>query len=79
MFITLVTFLNAMAPHLRFTIIGVSADGAYSMTGRIISIVSRVQQVCKPGIIRVWCGLHQLNLVMQKVYPKALDDDFYLT
>ena len=27
-------------------------------------------------MICVWCGLHQINLVMQRVYKKALDDEF---
>lgn len=28
-------------------------------------------------MIRIWCGLHQLDLVMQRIFKNALDDDFY--
>ncbi|KAH9270731.1 hypothetical protein BASA83_007091 [Batrachochytrium salamandrivorans] len=38
-----------------------------------------VAEVTSTKLIRVWCGLHQLDLVMQQVFKSALDDDFYST
>jgi hypothetical protein len=47
------------------------------MTGRVQGVVTRIQQACAPGLIRIWCGLHQLDLVMQRVYKPALEGEFY--
>ena len=31
------------------------------------------------GFMRVWCGLHQLDMVVQKTVTMFCDDDFYST
>ena len=46
------------------------------MTGRIQGIATRFERETPNGIIRVWCGLHQLDLVMQRVFVAALDEEF---
>ena len=61
---TLVILLYAILPHWEHTIIGVSTDSAQIISGRIRSIILSIQYACKPGLIRVWCGLHQLDVVM---------------
>jgi hypothetical protein len=71
MFDVLVRFLDAAIPSWRTKCIAVSTDGARSMTGRSQGVVSRFHQVSEPGLIRIWCGLHQLDLVMQRVYKPA--------
>ena len=40
---------------------------------------SRPCSACSPGLIQIWCGLHQLDLVMQKVFKPAFEDKFYST
>jgi hypothetical protein len=47
------------------------------MTGRVQGLVSRLEQACTSDIIRIWCGLHQLDLVMQRVYKPALQNELY--
>jgi hypothetical protein len=79
MFNVLARFLDAVIPSWRTKCIAVSTDGARSMTGRFQGVASRFHQVCKPGLIRIWCGLHQLDLVMQRVYKPSLEGDFYKT
>ena len=49
------------------------------MTGRLQGLVSRIASECSPDLIRVWCGLHQLDLVVQSVYKASLDEQFYST
>jgi hypothetical protein len=72
-------FMDALYPQWRETLVGMSTDGDRSMTGRIQGLVARVSKVTSTNLIRVWCGLHQLYIVMQRVFKNALGDDFYST
>ena len=45
------------------------------MTGQIQGLLTQIDRVTSHRMIRVWCGIHQLDLVMQRVYKKALDDE----
>lgn len=48
------------------------------MTGRVRNVVILLEQeVSERTLIRVWCGLHQLDLAMQRVVKAALDESFY--
>ncbi|KAH9247850.1 hypothetical protein BASA81_014533 [Batrachochytrium salamandrivorans] len=78
MFATLVKFMNALIPSWRNHLIGVSTDGDRSMAGRIRGLSTRIESEASPGIIRIWCGLHQMDLVMQRVFKSALNEG-YLT
>jgi len=78
LFRVLQKFLDALLEDSwKHTCIRVSTDGARNMIGRVQGLVSRVQQVCSLDILQIWCGLHQLDLVMQRVYKPALESEFY--
>ena len=81
MFRVAVKCFDVLCPTWRQRLIGVSTDGDRTMTGRIQGIATRFERETPNGIIRVWCGLHQLDLVMQRVFVAALDEEFlnYLT
>ena len=49
------------------------------MTGSTNGLVTRILNHCDPGIIQIWGGLHQLDLVMQCVFKPAFDGKFYST
>ncbi|GMF45740.1 unnamed protein product [Phytophthora fragariaefolia] len=68
-----------MSSRWKNAVIAVSSDGAANMTGKVSGLVTRLQAVCTPGMLRIWCGLHQFDLVMQRVYSSAMDDMFYST
>ena len=55
---------------LRGIIVGISMDGERKMTGRISGVATRFQNVAKAGPIRIWCGAHQLDIVLQSAYTK---------
>jgi hypothetical protein len=76
MFKTLAVFMDALCPSWKQRVISVSTDGDRSMTGHISGMSTRIEQVATPGFIRIWCGLHQLDLVMQRVFVNALDEEF---
>jgi hypothetical protein len=77
MFLTLKKVMDALFKGLSRRIIPAYTDGARSMTGGSRGLATRIQRICSRGIIRVWCGLHQLDLVMQIIFCAACDETFY--
>ena len=63
-FYTAAKALDVLCPSWNGSIIGVSKDGERKMTGRISGVVGRFQNVAKPSFIRIWCGAHQLDIVL---------------
>jgi hypothetical protein len=71
-----VRFLDNIAPTWRHKLIGIASDGASTMTGCICGVVSRLCRECDSDVFRIWCGAHQLDLVMKRVFHNLLDDVF---
>ena len=71
-----VKLLNVIAPNWRDQLIGIASDGASDMTGCIQGTVTRLCREAKSEVYRVWCGAHQLDLVMKKAFNKLCDDQF---
>jgi hypothetical protein len=76
MFILLEKFLNALCSGWKQKLISVSTDGASNMTGSQQGLVTRIDRECLPGFYRIWCGAHQLDLVVQSIFVQLLDDRF---
>jgi hypothetical protein len=76
MFDVLVQFSNALFPQWCDILVGSSTDGARSMTGRLRGLSTRLGQCSSAKLIRIWCGLHQLDLVMQRVFKNSLEEEF---
>ena len=74
-----VKLFNVLDGRWQSKIIGATSDGAASMTGRYEGTITYIQKACNPGFIRVWCGLHQLDIVVQKAVTNFFDEDFYST
>jgi len=71
--------LDIVCPTWRSKILGVGSDGAPAMTGCIQGVVTQLEQQAEHQIYRVWCGLHQLDLVMKGAYEELLDGEFVKT
>jgi hypothetical protein len=74
MFKLLSDSLSALDPDWKMKIVGITTDGASSMTGVRKGIVSRIQAIAAKGLIQVWCSAHQLDLALKKALgrlPKA--------
>jgi hypothetical protein len=69
--------MNSLCNGWEKMILSVSTDGDRSMTGRAKGLGTRIEQVAGSGFTRVWCGLHQLDLVMQAAFKGLLDECFY--
>jgi len=57
--------------------IGVATDGAANMVGHHSGAVTRLERLALPGFFRIWCGAHQLDLVVQGVMAKSMKACFY--
>jgi hypothetical protein len=58
-------------------IVGITTDAAANMTGSDRGAASRIEcEACK-RFYRTWCGLHQLDIVVQRAVSKLYDDKFY--
>ena len=78
MFDTMAKCLDLLHESWKDTIIGVSTDGTPSITGRIQGFATHVERAAlSPGRIRVWCDLHQLDLVMQAFYKAVMSEQWY--
>ncbi len=69
---------DVVSPLWKDKLIGCSTDGAANMTGHLSGVVTQIQNVVKPNFMRVWCLLHQIDIIMQKVY-KRVGCNFYNT
>ena len=59
-------FFDALCPQRRAKLVGVS-DGASSMIEPVKG-VTRLEREAQYKLYRIWCGIHQLDLVMNHVY-----------
>ena len=66
-FATTCKFFDSLYPLWKETLIVVSSDGYLLMTGWTQGLLTRIGRVTSHIIICLWCGLHQLDLVMQRV------------
>ena len=57
--------LDVIRLNWRDLIISISADGERKMTGRAQGVATRFERVADPGFFRLWCGLHQLDIVLK--------------
>jgi hypothetical protein len=67
--------LSAVSPQWRTKLVGVSADVEAIMTGRVRGLTTLIEETTNKVVIRICCGLHQLDLVLQQVYKASLDED----
>ncbi len=63
----LVKFLNTMYGKWHAKLIGMSSDGENTMTGRHTGLVTRMIACTENPVLRIWCALHQIDLVIKSV------------
>mmetsp|Transcript_11331 Transcript_11331/g.22934 ORF Transcript_11331/g.22934 Transcript_11331/m.22934 type:complete len:395 (+) Transcript_11331:531-1715(+) len=69
---------DILDPLWKQKLVGVTTDGARSMTGTHRGAVTRIQNdASQEGFYRIWCALHQLDIVVQKCITKYFNDKFY--
>ena len=70
--------LDIICPTWPIKLIGLGSDGEAKMTGQFQGVVTELEKKAEYPIYRTWCGLHQLDLVMQVEYKNlsVLDKAF---
>jgi hypothetical protein len=76
-FIHAAKLLDVLHSDWRSTILSITTDRERKMTGHVQGVDTRFEQVAQPGFFRIWCGLHQLDLCLQKFYQELMDEQFY--
>ncbi len=61
----LLKFLDVLYEKWRAKLIGMSSDGENMMTGRHTDLVTRMIACTENPVLRIWCALHQINLVVK--------------
>ena len=61
-------FFYCICREWRKILVGIATDDAHNMTGRIQGLVARFYQGVIPGLMRVWCGGHQMDLLLQDFF-----------
>jgi hypothetical protein len=70
--------LDKLCENWRENVFGVTTDGVRSMTGQVKGFASRTERETPDGMVcRVWCGLHQLDLIMQRLLKDISDEEVY--
>ena len=76
MFLLVCRTLDVLCPQWRAQIIGMGSDGASSMTGHLQGVVTRLaRESLNTKFYRVWCGLHQLDLVLKHAYSDLYENE----
>lgn len=78
-FDTAVKALDAVDPHWRRKMVSIGTDGEHTMTGRLSGVQTLFERAAEYPITRIWCGVHQCDLVAQTEYQSLADDTFVTT
>jgi len=70
---------NVLAPNWRHQLIGLTTDGASAMTGSDEGACTRLINNFLGNFFPIWCGAHQLNLIVKKVFHELMDEKFLKT
>ncbi|KAI2512514.1 hypothetical protein MHU86_1967 [Fragilaria crotonensis] len=81
MFDMVTKFLNVLCPDWKIRLIGVASDGAHDMTGGgVAGVVTRLASAMHANscpLTRIWCGAHQLHLVMEFIMSNVVKERFF--
>jgi len=76
MFLLISALLDAISSNWRSKLIACSTDGASNNLGNVRGVMTRLANVCLPGFHRIWCGIHQLDLIVKKAIKSLMNDSF---
>jgi hypothetical protein len=73
-------FLTVLCPDWTIRLLGLASDEARNMIGRVAGVVTRFDAAMHSdySLIRIWCGAHQLNLVMEDIMNNVIKERFFL-
>jgi hypothetical protein len=80
MFCMIAKLFDVLCAKWRSKLLAVSSDGARNTTGTLAGVFSRIAKAINPAqeLIRIWCGAHQLDLVMEHIMSEVLKEQFFV-
>jgi hypothetical protein len=73
----IVKILDVLFPKWHDKLILVSNDSKNTMTSCNSGLVTLLEKEATNNILRVWCALHQMDIVIKKVMKAMMDGLFY--
>jgi hypothetical protein len=72
-------FLTVLCPDWTIRLLGLTSDGACNMTGWVAGVVTHLDAAMHSdcSLIRIWCGVHQLDLVMEDIMNNVIKERFF--
>jgi hypothetical protein len=72
-------FLTVFCPDWTIRLIGLASEGACNMIGCVAGIVIQLDAAMHDDclLIRIWCGVHQLDLVMEHIMNNVVKECFF--
>jgi len=72
-------FLTVLCPDWTIRLLGSTSDGARNMTGWVVGVVTRLDAAMHSdcSLIQIWCGAHQLDLVMEDIMNNVIKERFF--
>jgi hypothetical protein len=60
-------------------LIGLASDGVRDMTSRVVGVVTQLDATMHDDcpLTRIWCGAHQLDLVMEHIMNDVVKEHFF--
>jgi len=74
----MVKFLDALYDKWRAKLIGMSSDSENTMTGRHTNLVTRMIACAENLVLRIWCALHQIDLVVKSGAKELVGDEWIM-
>ncbi len=71
--------LDALYARWQSKIIAFNTDGKNTMIGRHAGVVTRIDHKSETKLMRIWCPLHQIDLIVKDVGHSLDDGLFYKT
>lgn len=69
--------LDLLAPGWKDVQVSISSTGERKGTVHIQGVVTRFEQAALPCLFRMWCGLHQLDIKLQRFFVSLMGEPFY--
>ncbi|CAK9230888.1 unnamed protein product [Sphagnum troendelagicum] len=74
----LVKFLDALYGKWRAKLISMSSDNENTMTGRHTNLFTRMIACIENPVLRIWCALHQIDLVVKSTAEELAGDEWIM-
>jgi hypothetical protein len=69
--------LDALCENWRDKVLSMSTDSDRGMVGSVRVVATRMENAAEEVFLRVWCGLHHVDLFMQEAFKSLKSESFY--